>query len=185
MIKAFFSGLLHFNPDNSEVTAYAYHPNDEDSLGEGEVSDILKDKQGRIWVVTTKGDLNLYENGHFTKFKYTSLTSEELGLGYYCQLIQSRNGSIWLVGAGIKQNQLPPIVLQFDLELKEFQKVNLKLSKDKLFVLDKEINILLTLFLNRSKSHYYLGNDTYATLPYCSKCALTESLSACGGRFSR
>ena len=92
MIKAFFPGLLHFNPDNSEVTAYSYHPNDEGSLGEGMVSDILKDRQGRIWVVTTKGDLNLYENGRFIKYKYTSLTSEELGLGYNCQLIQSRNG---------------------------------------------------------------------------------------------
>ncbi len=141
MIKDFLPGLIYFNPVNEDLKIYLHDPKNNHSIGEGAVSDILKDDQGHIWMVTAKGDLNLYDssNDHFISFKYNALNTKELGLGYNCQLIQSNDGKIWIVGTGKKPDQLPPIIGCFESGINTFHFLDINLTENELYFFDKEI----------------------------------------------
>ena len=141
MSKKQLPGLLHFNPSNRNLKIYLNDPENDHSIGEGVVSDILKDDQGQIWMVTTKGDLNLYDTSQerFIRHKYSSLNNNEIGSGYNCQLNQSKDGKIWIVGTGIKSKQLPPVIGYFDQSESKFHSLNINLTKNELYLFDKEV----------------------------------------------
>ncbi len=141
MTRKLLPGLINFNPANGNLKIYVHDPEDELSIGEGSVSDILKDDQGQIWMVTAKGDLNLYDpvQDRFMRYKYSSLSNNDIGSGYNCQLNQSKDGKIWIVGTGIKIKQLPPVIGYFDQSESKFHSLNIDLTTNDLNLVDREV----------------------------------------------
>lgn len=141
MIKDLYSGIIYFNPMNEIIKTYSHNPNEKNSISEGKITDILKDGQGRIWLVSSKGELNLFETAEdsFAKFKNRSITDNKVGVGYDCKLTLSANGYIIVVGTGEKRGQLLPFINHFNPIKNEFINVNMNLTSSELFLIDKKI----------------------------------------------
>ncbi|MBT8394348.1 MAG: response regulator, partial [Bacteroidia bacterium] len=143
MTKELLPGLIYFNPSNGNLKIYMHDPENEHSIGEGFVSDILRDDQGQIWIVTANGDLNLYDpsQDRFKRYKYSSLSDNEFGTGYDCLLNQSKDGRIWIVGTGpnLNKNQVPPVIGYFDQNESKFQSLNIDLTSKELHLVDRQV----------------------------------------------
>lgn len=144
MARELLPGLIHFKPSNGNLKIYVHDPEDEHSIGEGFVSDILRDDQGQIWMVTSNGDLNLYNPGQdrFMRYKYSSLNKNEIQSGYDSQLNQSKDGKIWIVGTGNKMKQVPPIIGYFDQGEIKFKSLNINLTPKELNLVDRQIRYI-------------------------------------------
>ena len=141
MTKKLLPGLIHFNPSNGNLKIYVHDPENDHSIGKGVVSDILRDDQGKIWMVSANGDLNIYdpEQDGFIRYKYSSLSKNEIGSGYNCQLNQSKDGKIWIVGTGIEMKQILPVLGFFDSEVNKFHSLDIDLNTNELYLFDREV----------------------------------------------
>jgi len=63
-------GLNIFDPESKQYTNYSYDPDDDKSLGDNRVEDILEDSQGRVWLGNEKG-FSLFhpKTGTFTNIR--------------------------------------------------------------------------------------------------------------------
>jgi len=128
-----FDVLRRIDPETGELRLFQHDPEDDKSLGAGEVVDIFKDERGRIWIATAMGDLNLYEpeEGHFIRYSYASSSNRDLEFGYNASKIaQARNGQLWMAVSSRETDRLPFALARFDPLSGEFTPVDAKLTSD-------------------------------------------------------
>ena len=90
----------------------------EDGLSSNQVSDILQDKEGFIWVATQHG-LNKFDGYSFEKFRYNPNDSTSMGANYIENFRLDDEGNIWVnLGVGIlsKFNQRTKKFTNYDFE---------------------------------------------------------------------
>jgi signal transduction histidine kinase/DNA-binding response OmpR family regulator/ligand-binding sensor domain-containing protein len=119
-LKKWEVGLLSMHPGTGELKIYKHDLKDENSIGEGGVTDIFRDEKDRIWILTTMGDLNLYEpeRDHFIRYKYAD---PERGFYYHSVMAPASDGNLWIAGSGLNFAHLPLILTKFDPETTEFE----------------------------------------------------------------
>lgn len=115
-------GASRLDPGTGEVTLYQHDQADENSIGEGRGTDLLRDEKDRIWVLTSQGQLNLYdpEGGRFIKYAFARPPGPDFDFEYFALMTPAADGRIWIAGTGISSAQLPPVLTRFDPESASF-----------------------------------------------------------------
>ena len=128
-IKKWLVGLIRMHPKTGEVIIYQHDPEDEKSRGEGGVTDILRDEKDRIWILTTMGDLNLYDpkEDSFIRYKYAT---PGRGFYYHSVMATARGGKLWIAGSGLNFGHLPHILTRFDPVTKLFESMDADIIAD-------------------------------------------------------
>ena len=170
MTKELLPGLIYFNPNNGNLKIYLHDPADDHSIGKGVVSDILRDDQGQIWMVTANGDLNLYDPGQdrFMRYKYSSLSNNEFGTGYDCLLNQSKDGKIWIVGTrrNLNKKHVPHVIGYFNQNESKFQSLNIDLTSKELHLVNRQVR--------------YIEEDANGNIWICNPTHLIEVVKSNG-----
>ncbi|MEN9868879.1 MAG: hypothetical protein RL748_4469, partial [Pseudomonadota bacterium] len=86
-------GLFHVRSDHGPVVRYLHQANDPDSLPDDDVSCLLRDQQGRMWVGTRKGIWRQGGNGRFFRMAASTLVGGPL---FVTALLQDASGRIWI-----------------------------------------------------------------------------------------
>ena len=73
---------------------YIHQRNSPGSLSNNTVFDMLRDREGRIWVSTNSGKLDQFNNGDFIHFDYESSSIDAVRTGQ--KMIEDAQGRIWL-----------------------------------------------------------------------------------------
>lgn len=87
-------GLYRIDPQNFEVKNWRYRPNDASALPNEQVSDLLEDQKGRLWVGTYGGGLALFDRQRETFTRYGA--SEGLADDFVCSLVEGDRGELWV-----------------------------------------------------------------------------------------
>ncbi len=87
--------LSQINPENTKFK----HLNVDDGLSDNNVSAILQDKEGFMWLGTADG-LNKYDGYKFTIYRHNPSDSNSIGPGSISCIYQDREGLIWIGASG-------------------------------------------------------------------------------------
>lgn len=100
-------GLVMY--DGYTARLYQYIADDPESLSDNDVRAIHEDREGRLWVGTTTGGLNLLDrsSGRFEHFLHDPDDPGSLSNNSVFSLRQDRNGDLW-VGTHNGVNRLDP-----------------------------------------------------------------------------
>ena len=81
-----------------EFRSYVYDPNDPNSISSNRVSSIREDSQGRLWIGTLGGGLNLLDRstGGFTSFQHDENTPGSISSNDITSIESSEDGSLWI-----------------------------------------------------------------------------------------
>ena len=94
------NGLDQLNPATGKFRHYRNQENDPGSLSSNDVVAILKDRQGRLWVGTTKGLDRLDDKaGKFIHYNYEKGNSRSLSSNWVRTIFEDKKGVIW-IGTG-------------------------------------------------------------------------------------
>ena len=97
------NGLYKYIPGEGEFIHYRHDPNDPGSLSSDNVTDIIEDDRGNLWIATFGGGINLLSNKEPDTFKHirhdpantNTIISDSINT-----LMMDRSGLIWMGGAG-------------------------------------------------------------------------------------
>ncbi|MFT5756797.1 MAG: ligand-binding sensor domain-containing protein/GGDEF domain-containing protein [Alteromonadaceae bacterium] len=104
------SGLYKANVHTKQVVKFSHDAKNIHSLSADGVTDIIKDRQGNIWISTFHKGLNKYNNdGTFTRYGQNK-TTPELGPSNnsILHLLEDEQGIIWLATYGGGINRFDP-----------------------------------------------------------------------------
>jgi ligand-binding sensor domain-containing protein/GGDEF domain-containing protein len=138
------SGLFSVSLKTNDIIKYENNPQDINSLSANSVTDIIKDKEGNIWVSTFHQGLNkLNSDGTFTR--YTSdekIKNKGPSSNHILQLLEDDQGIIWLATFGGGLNRFNPNSETF-IYLKHDRNNPSSLSNDSSWImfLDKDRNL--------------------------------------------
>jgi signal transduction histidine kinase/DNA-binding response OmpR family regulator/streptogramin lyase len=87
-----------FSREKHNFQHYRYDPFDEKSLGSDAVLDVMKDREGRIWVSTWGGGLNLLDKktGHFIRYQNNPKDSNSISSNFVQKTFEDYEGNIWV-----------------------------------------------------------------------------------------
>lgn len=97
-------GLLHYNKQSNQFTAYRHDPNDptsisNDALGSTRrMQSLAEDNEGHIWVASETGGLNRLDpaTGVFTKYPREDKENEGLSTYQINAVYADRKGEVWI-----------------------------------------------------------------------------------------
>src|SRR5690349_2128134 len=94
------AGLDEFNPVTHQFRHFRYNVNDPQSLSNDSVAQVLRDKEGRIWVGTQNG-LNLLNEreGKFKRYYKIQGDTTSLSSNVVRAIYQDHEGTVW-IGTG-------------------------------------------------------------------------------------
>lgn len=96
------AGLFELNLVTEQVKRYQYDSQNNDSLSANGVTDIIKDKQGNIWVSTFHAGFNkLKKDGSFERYVPDIKQKDNTAVSIYMlQLLEDNQGYIWVATYG-------------------------------------------------------------------------------------
>ncbi|AAZ24411.1 two-component regulator propeller domain-containing protein [Colwellia psychrerythraea] len=101
------SGLFSINLTTKKVISYSHDAENNNSISANSITDIIKDRNGNLWVSTFHQGLNLLnKDGTFKRFIKNKLNREKgPGSNHVVQLLEDDQGFIWLAtfGGGISR----------------------------------------------------------------------------------
>ncbi len=102
------SGLDEFNPATNQFRHFHYSAHDSQSLSNDFVTQVSRDKKGRVWVGTQNG-LNLLDeqNGKFKRFYKVEGDSTSLSSNVIRAIYEDHEGTLW-IGTGFPFDQKKP-----------------------------------------------------------------------------
>ena len=101
------AGLDQFNPATGAFRHFRHAENDPGSVS-GEVTPILKDHQGRLWVGTNNGLDQLDEKtGKFIHYRHDPKNPKSLSSNFVWNLYEDRAGTLWVATGFPWFNQHP------------------------------------------------------------------------------
>ena len=89
-------GLSKYNPETEEIQTYFSYENDTFSISDDRIRSLDMDKDGRVWVGTKKGGLNLYlpEKDRFVRIKI-DVSNGDAPL-FIKSILATSDGRIWI-----------------------------------------------------------------------------------------
>ncbi len=96
-VGSYEQGLYRFIPGQADSHAFRHDPEDPDSLSSDRVRDLLRDRDGRLWVATQAG-LNLHLGGDLGFHSYRHAADDRYSLSddLTMSLFQSADGVLWV-----------------------------------------------------------------------------------------
>jgi signal transduction histidine kinase/ligand-binding sensor domain-containing protein/DNA-binding NarL/FixJ family response regulator len=96
------AGLMSFDRQTGAITVLAHDATDPYSLSSDVACMIMQDSQGRLWVGTTNGGLNLYDRGsqRFTRYVRDPQNPASLSSNTVLDMLQTQDGTLWIGTAG-------------------------------------------------------------------------------------
>jgi len=95
------NGLYRYNPGNAAFIHYKHNPGDPESLSSDKVRDIIQDREGKLWITTWGGGLNILDGTSDTCFEHIR-PRQDPAEGIFSDslntLIQDNSGNIWIAG---------------------------------------------------------------------------------------
>ncbi len=108
------AGLMDFDRETGATRVLAHDPGDPTSLSSDGVSLILEDRQGRLWVGTMNGGLNLYDRDteRFTRYVRDPQNPSGLSSNTILDMLEAEDGTLWIGTAG-GLNRFDPVAQTF------------------------------------------------------------------------
>ncbi len=90
-------GIVQIDRDGT-VARLRHDPLDATSLSDDRVRDVVSDPQGRVWVATEGGGLNLWDDqtGKFEAFRHSPQVADTLSSDRLLSLFAAPDGTIWV-----------------------------------------------------------------------------------------
>ena len=90
------TGLVFYEYDSGRQKIYTYDVNDDETLSDNQIVDIIETKDGNIWCTTASG-INCLDRMKDVFIRYNEKTVGKEGLygEYHHQIIQDRTGILW------------------------------------------------------------------------------------------
>lgn len=87
-------GLFRFDPRTFEIESWHHRSGDPDALPYEQVTDIVEDREGRLWIGTYGGGLALFDrqSGKFSRFG----SRQGLADDQVCGLVDDQIGGLWV-----------------------------------------------------------------------------------------
>ena len=125
------SGLFKISLKSNGLVHYLYNKDNKSTISANSITDIIKDKQGNVWVSTFhKGINKLNKNNTFTRFEQTiPLSNNGPSTNHILQLLTDNQGYIWLATYGGGINRLSPQTGEF-IHIKHHENDNTSVSND-------------------------------------------------------
>ncbi|MEO6327407.1 MAG: two-component regulator propeller domain-containing protein [Ginsengibacter sp.] len=88
--------------DGYKFTVYKYDAENENSLSQNTVQDIIEDHDGNLWIATEGGGLNKFdrEKEKFIRFKNNSKDPHSIRNDYISKLMEDEYGNLWIATNG-------------------------------------------------------------------------------------
>ena len=104
------SGLFSVDLTTNKITEYKHDVKNTTSLSANSVTDIIKDKNGEIWVSTFHQGINkMHNDGTFTHYSQNKHNPEKgPSSNHVLQILEDDDGFIWLATFGGGLNRLDP-----------------------------------------------------------------------------
>ncbi|NRA84506.1 MAG: diguanylate cyclase, partial [Gammaproteobacteria bacterium] len=138
------SGLYRVNLTTKAITAYRFEEQNNHSISADSVTDVIRDRQGRLWVATFHQGLNLlHTDGTFTRYIATSPVSNAgPSTNHILHMLEDDQGMIWLATYGGGLNRFNPETNTFT-HIKHDPEVASSLSSDMAWIMlqDRENNL--------------------------------------------
>lgn len=101
------NGMIIYDPHNNQSKVFEHQESDETTIGSSQVTKILEDSKGRVWVGTWFG-LNLFDpiNEEFTRYPFGTKASDDIyNYSAIEDIIEDIKGNIWIAtwGGGLHQ----------------------------------------------------------------------------------
>jgi ligand-binding sensor domain-containing protein len=132
------NGLFRYLPETGEFLIYRHDPSDPGSISSDNVTDIVEDSRGRLWVSTFGGGFNILsdaEQGIFEHIRHDPGNINTIPSDIIMDLMVDRSGNIWMAGQGFAKYQastekflsykieLEPYFLYQIINLNDFYKI--------------------------------------------------------------
>jgi signal transduction histidine kinase/ligand-binding sensor domain-containing protein/DNA-binding response OmpR family regulator len=131
-------GLYAYHPQKKHWQHYYHIDKDPSSLGSNLVRSIEIDKQGKLWVGTVNGGLNLLlKEGAFQRFQNEPANPASLSQRTVSALLEDRQGNLWIGTHRGGVNLYVPKQQNFGLFQKEFNPNSLSYNDVKCFFEDR------------------------------------------------
>jgi signal transduction histidine kinase/ligand-binding sensor domain-containing protein len=97
------NGLFKHLPETGEFMNYRHDPDDPYSLSSNEVSDIIEDSDGNLWITTFDAGLNILsreDQNTFERIRYDPGNPKTIFSDTLYTVKKDRSGNIWIAGRG-------------------------------------------------------------------------------------
>lgn len=97
------SGVIHLDTKSGKRNIYQHHPH-KNSLSNNVIVSMLVAKDGRIWMGTYQGGLNVFDGHTFTHYRHDPENPNSLPIDNIWALAEDSNGIIWIgtLGEGLQ-----------------------------------------------------------------------------------
>ncbi len=135
------SGLHRINMTTKEVTQFQHDANNPESLSANSITDIVKDKNGHIWVSTFHQGINLLLDGmRFRRFpQITEAPERGPSSNHILQMLEAADGALWLATYGGGLSRLDMNTQSFT-HLRMDKNDNTSVSSDTAWILFQDQN---------------------------------------------
>jgi streptogramin lyase len=85
--------------DGYTFTLFLHDPENDNSLGNNQINDLVKDQEGNIWIATNKG-IDCYNpaTNRFTRYDLLSFINFKGGSNSIRSIFKNSTGTLWLTG---------------------------------------------------------------------------------------
>ena len=91
-------GLILYDKNTDQITAYQNNPNEENSIGSNLIMSVMYDDQDKLWIGTSDSGLDIYNrtSKSFTHYRYASEDSLSLSSDEVRAVYQDSKARIWI-----------------------------------------------------------------------------------------
>jgi len=138
------SSLYRIRQNLKEYSVFTHDHQNSKSITGGQISSILQDRTGIIWVGTAEG-LSMFnkETQNFTRFIRDNRDSSSLSNNYWCSLFEDKSGRLWISTAD---------------GLNRFNKESLNFSR--FFPTDQQQSRFINLMLEDNNGHFWYASGS-------------------------
>ncbi len=92
------NGLLHYNPQDENVTQYRFNPDDDNTIGSNFINSITKDKKGNLWIGFWGGGMSMLDKRtqKFTNYRYDQKNATGLSDQVVISITQQNDSIFWI-----------------------------------------------------------------------------------------
>lgn len=181
-VSTYRGGLHRFIPHNSTWKRYRHDPDNPDNPknpGHERIYVLKKDRQGRFWLGTGGGGLDLFdpETESFRHFRPDPSKGNSLSYGVVYAILEDSNGVLWLGTAGGGLNRFDPVTETFTVWTEQ----NSNLPDNSIYSILEDDNGDIWLSSSGHISRFDQENNTFQnfdhhngiqTISFCEDCAL-------------
>ena len=95
-------GLIEFDPTGGISKIYKNDPNNDNSISDNKIFEVMEDSEGFIWIGTYGGGVNKLDRktGKITRYQYDKNDSNSISSNFVWTIIESNSGNLWMGTSG-------------------------------------------------------------------------------------